>query len=403
MWVLEALVFLTAIAAAYAAILSIRANIGESPFLFLRLLTMAQDPLPSFIALLGFLIPLVAIAIGFDAINGEFSRRTLSRILAQPIYRDALLLGKFLAGLVALAIGLFSLWLLTIGLGLLLLGLPPNTEEMTRMLGFLVATIAYGGVWLAVALLFSVVFRAPATAALVALGVWLLFALFWSVVTPLVATLIAGPPEGIFGPNLAYLQTAQTLDRISPNTLYAEIALALLQPATRALGPGALQPGAGRIARRAVAGGAELHLDLAAADRACRRDDRDLRDRLCGLSAPGDPRLAERRGGPDGPPLAWSEGSIFPRNVPPTNRPRPPGQRVDHTRQIIAAGRRRKRANRCPQAYPPNSDSIPAIPRTVHRPTAGERLGHSLRQGAERGTLRLTGNCGPASREEEWM
>jgi ABC-2 type transport system permease protein len=66
MWLLEAVVFLTAIASAYAAILSIRASIGESPFLFLRLLTMAQDPLPSFIALLGFLIPLVAIAIGFD-------------------------------------------------------------------------------------------------------------------------------------------------------------------------------------------------------------------------------------------------------------------------------------------------------------------------------------------------
>ena len=79
--------------------------------------------------------------------------------------------------------------------------------------------------------------RAPATAALAALGVWLLFALFWSVLTPLVATLIAGPPEGIFGPNIAYLQTSQVLDRISPNTLYAEIALALLQPATRALGP----------------------------------------------------------------------------------------------------------------------------------------------------------------------
>src|SRR5580704_18770769 len=148
MRILEALVFLTAIAAAYAAIRTIRATIGESPFLFLRLLTLAQDPLPSFIALLGFLIPLVGIALSFDAINGEFNRRTLSRVLAQPIYRDALLLGKFLAGLVALAIGLFSLWLLTIGLGLLFLGLAPNTEEMLRMLGFLVATIAYGGVWL---------------------------------------------------------------------------------------------------------------------------------------------------------------------------------------------------------------------------------------------------------------
>jgi len=237
MWLLETLVFLTAIGAAYAAILSIRATIGESPFLFLRLFTMAQDPLPSFISLLGFLIPLVAIAIGFDAISGEFSRRTMSRVLAQPIYRDALLLGKFFAGLLALAIGLVSLWLLVIGLGLLLLGLPPSGEETTRMAGFFVATLAYGGVWLALAMVFSVVFRAPATAALAALGMWLLFALFWSVITPLVSTLIAGPPDSLFGPNLAYLHTSQAIDRISPNTLYAEIALALLQPSTRALGP----------------------------------------------------------------------------------------------------------------------------------------------------------------------
>jgi ABC-2 type transport system permease protein len=237
MRILEALVFLTALAASYQAIRAIRATIGESPFLFLRLLTLSQDPLPSFIALLGFLIPLVAIALGFDAINGEFNRRTLSRILAQPIYRDALLLGKFLAGLLALTIGLVALWLLVLGLGILLFGLPPSTEETVRMLGFLVATIAYGGVWLALALLFSVVFRAPATAALAALGVWLVFALFWSFITPLVANLIAGPPEGVFGPRLAFLQTQQIIERLSPNTLYAETALALLHPATRALGP----------------------------------------------------------------------------------------------------------------------------------------------------------------------
>jgi ABC-2 type transport system permease protein len=237
MWLLEALIFLTALAAAYAAILAIRATIGESPFLFLRLFTMAQNPLPSFISLLGFLVPLVAIALSFDAINGEFNRRTMSRVLAQPIYRDALLLGKFLAGLLALGIGLLSLWFLTIGLGLLLLGLPPSGEETVRMLGFLFATLAYGGVWLALALLFSIVFRAAATAALAALGVWLLFALFWPVLTPIIATLIAGPANDIFGPNIAYLHTVQAIDRISPNTLFAEIALALLQPTTRALGP----------------------------------------------------------------------------------------------------------------------------------------------------------------------
>jgi ABC-2 type transport system permease protein len=237
MRILEALVFLTAITAAYQAIRSIRETIGESPFLFLRLLTMSQDPLPSFIALLGFLIPLVAIALAFDAVNGEFNRRTMSRILAQPIYRDALLLGKFFAGLLALTIGLVSLWLLVLGLGLLLFGLPPSGEETVRMLGFLVATVAYGGVWLALALLFSVVFRAPATAALAALGVWLVFALFWSVISPLIANMVAGPPDGIFGPRVEFLHAQQIIDRLSPNTLYAESTLALLHPATRALGP----------------------------------------------------------------------------------------------------------------------------------------------------------------------
>jgi ABC-2 type transport system permease protein len=137
----------------------------------------------------------------------------------------------------SLTVGLVSLWLLVLGLGLLLLGLPPSTEEMARMLGFLVATIAYGGVWLALALLFSVLFRAPATAALAALGTWLVMSLFWSVITPIVTALIAGPAEGVLGPRLAFLQTEQIIDRLSPNTLYAETALALLQPSTRALGP----------------------------------------------------------------------------------------------------------------------------------------------------------------------
>src|SRR4029079_14667007 len=112
---------------------------------------------------------------------------------------------------------LVSLWLLVLGLGFLRLGLPQSGEEQIRMLGFLVATIAFGGVWLALAMLFSVRFRAPATAALAALGLWLLFALFWTVmVTPLLATVIAGPAEGIFGPNIATIRTAKSVAPSSP-------------------------------------------------------------------------------------------------------------------------------------------------------------------------------------------
>ena len=122
MRVLEWLVVLVALAALYGAIQQIKDTTAEDPFLFLRLFTISRDPMPSFVSFISFLVPLMAIGLGFDAVNGEYNRRTLSRILAQPIYRDALLFGKFLAGLATLAISLLALWLLVIGLGLLLVG-----------------------------------------------------------------------------------------------------------------------------------------------------------------------------------------------------------------------------------------------------------------------------------------
>ncbi len=109
MRILEVLGFLAAIGAVYAAVSTLKATVSQDPFLFLKLFTTSQDPLPAFVGFLAFLTPLVAIALGFDTINGEFNRRTLSRILAQPIYRDALLMGKYLAGLATLAIVLTAI------------------------------------------------------------------------------------------------------------------------------------------------------------------------------------------------------------------------------------------------------------------------------------------------------
>lgn len=230
------LVLLTAVGAIYGAIGQIKDTIGEDSFLFLRLLTTARDPLPSFVAFLGFLLPLVAIALTFDAVNGEYNRRTLSRILAQPIYRDALLMGKFLGGFLVLLICLVTLWLLMTGLGILLLGLPPSGEEILRGLAYLLCSLAYAGVWLALALLFSTVFQSPATSALAALAVWLLFTVFWSMLTPLIAGAVApvDPLEPVTAIHHAEIQ--ETIARLSPNKLYGEMTLALLNPETRSLG-----------------------------------------------------------------------------------------------------------------------------------------------------------------------
>jgi ABC-2 type transport system permease protein len=240
MRVLEWLVVLVALAALYGAIQQIKDTTAEDPFLFLRLFTTSRDPLPSFVSFLSFLVPLMAIGLGFDAVNSEHNRRTLSRILSQPIYRDALLFGKFLAGLVTLAISLITLWLLVIGLGLFLIGIPPGAEEIARSFVFLLVTIVYAGVWLALALLFSILFRSAATAALVTLGLWLLVTFIWPVLSGAIAQAIVPPDPrytalGLQTPATAQLE--QILARFSPSTLYAEIVVALLDPTTRALGP----------------------------------------------------------------------------------------------------------------------------------------------------------------------
>ena len=239
MLVLELLIVLTALAALYEAIDSLRQHTAEDPFLLLRLFTIAREPLPSFVAILGFLIPLMAIGLGFDAINSEHNRRTLSRILAQPIYRDALLMGKYLAGLATLAISLAALWLMVIGLGLIFLGVPPGGEEVARSLMFLVIAIFYAGVWLSLAMLFSIVFRSPATAALVALGVWLFLTVLWPMLAPALAQGIAPPDPryaalGLDTPDTA--MWAQFLSRLSPNYLFGEAMTAILSPTTRTLG-----------------------------------------------------------------------------------------------------------------------------------------------------------------------
>jgi ABC-2 type transport system permease protein len=232
MRVLEWLVVVVGILAVYGAIQQIKDTTAEDPFLFLKLFTTARESVPfTFVSLLSILVPLVSIGMAFDSVNGEHNRRTLSRILSQPIYRDALLFGKFLAGLFTLSVSLIALWLLVIGLGLLLLGLPPSGEELARAFIFLLVTIAYAGVWLALAMLFSIIFRSPATVALVSLGLWFL-TLIWPMLAP--AIVIAFAPSSS---EETLILAAQYVQRLSPSTLFGEVVLAILNPTTRTLGP----------------------------------------------------------------------------------------------------------------------------------------------------------------------
>lgn len=235
--ILLAIIVLTGLWATYSSGQSIRQDAENTPtqFVFLLLLTSQSGALFPLSTFLGFLGPLVGVTLGFDAISGEYARGTLSRVLSQPIYRDSLINGKFLAGLATVAILWASILLIVIGLGISLLGFPPNAEELWRMLIFTAVGIIYVGFWLALAILFSLLFQRTVTAALASLGVWLFLAIFVSVVAQGVAGIMV--PDPSTPEQLAQQQDiVAQVSRFSPSGLFEQSVYILLNPAARVFG-----------------------------------------------------------------------------------------------------------------------------------------------------------------------
>ncbi|HET6380241.1 MAG TPA: ABC transporter permease [candidate division Zixibacteria bacterium] len=230
--VLLGLIALAAAGPVYAASAAIRdaaEGASEARAIFLALFTIGADPLPSFVAMVGFLAPLLGIAFGFDAINGERAQGTLPRLLSQPIHRDDVINGKFAAGLGMVALAITGVMLLVAGLGLIRLGVAPSLAEVARLVLWLVVTIVYVGLWLGFATLCSVLTRRAATSALLAIGVWLALSLFGVLVARVVAGAI-GPEAGNAVDALSRAQLEQQLSAINPGTLYGQVTAALLNP-----------------------------------------------------------------------------------------------------------------------------------------------------------------------------
>lgn len=249
--ILALLMAVTGIAAVYVAIQTIRGSASQASgtFVFLRIFTTSGQALPPFTSFVAFLGPLLGLALGFDAINGEQARRTLSRLLAQPIFRDEVINGKFLAGLATIAVLLVALVLFVCGMGLGFVGVPPQPVELARLGLYVVVSIVYVAFWLALAILFSLLFRQTATAALASIAVWLFFTIFVGLLAGLIANAVA--PATSSSPALAqlhHIHVLQDLQRLSPGELYAEATAILLQPALRTLGPLMLSQAQGMVA-----------------------------------------------------------------------------------------------------------------------------------------------------------
>jgi ABC-2 type transport system permease protein len=203
------------------------------PSLVFLLLFTSTGALFSLVQFIAFFGPLIGLILGFDAISRERTSRTLSKLLSQPIYRDAVINGKFLAGLTIISLMQLSIVLLISGMGLWVLGVVPGWEEVGRLAVYLVVSIVYIGFWLAVSILFSILFRGMATSALAALTLWIFLAFFMALGASLASDIISPIPPGQSSDPEAIIRHERTREMVasfSPITLYSQATATILDP-----------------------------------------------------------------------------------------------------------------------------------------------------------------------------
>jgi Cu-processing system permease protein len=122
-----------------------------------------------------FLVPLIALLISHDAIAGEAERGTLLLLLAYPVGRTAVILGKFLGQIAILAFAT----VLGYGAAAVAVGWNLGLAAWGAFAAMVGASILLGGIFLALGLLASTLVRQRSTAGGIAIGLWLLFVIIY--------------------------------------------------------------------------------------------------------------------------------------------------------------------------------------------------------------------------------
>lgn len=156
-----------------------------------------------------FLLPLIALLLSFDSVVGEAERGTLLLLLAYPLARWQVVLGKFIGHVAILALAT------VIGYGAAAAALVVKSGSAAELdwaafSGLLGSSVLLGAAFLALGMLISTVVRERATAAGVAVGIWFVLVLIYD--AALLGVLVAGQNRILSADSLDLLLLANPAD-----------------------------------------------------------------------------------------------------------------------------------------------------------------------------------------------
>ncbi|UEM21463.1 ABC transporter permease [Skermanella mucosa] len=125
-----------------------------------------------------FLLPLIALLLSFDAIVGEIDRGTMALLLAYPVARWQVILGKFIGHAAVIAFAT-TLGYGAAGVALAAGGAEIEPESWLAFAAMIGSSVMLGAAFTSLGYLASTLVRDRATAAGIAVGIWLGFVLIY--------------------------------------------------------------------------------------------------------------------------------------------------------------------------------------------------------------------------------
>ncbi len=183
----------------------------------------------SLVSLTIYLLPLIALILGFDALVGERERGTLALMLSYPIRPVQLMLGKY-AGLAA---ALTCATLVGFGLAGIVIAVRAPMADWYQYAGFVVSAILLGWVFLSLAVSASVFCASRTSASGVAVALWFFFVLVYDLVLLGALVLTGGAVIGPLFPLLLMLNPADVfriLNIFGPGDLHTMYGLVSVFP-----------------------------------------------------------------------------------------------------------------------------------------------------------------------------
>ena len=187
----------------------------------------------SLTSLVIYLVPLIALILGYDAIIGERERGSLDLLLSLPLTKLELLLGKYLGLAAALAFSTVA------GFGLVgvVLSYGIGLTGLLDYAGFILSTLLMGLAFLSFALLLSVLATSKVVASGAAIALWFFYVLVYDLILLGMLVVTEGQYVGGLFPILLLLNPAdifRILNIFSLEEVKSLYGLATVFPATLA-------------------------------------------------------------------------------------------------------------------------------------------------------------------------